>query len=221
MNQTKSGFSRQSFALLEELSENNNRGWYQEHKTLLKIDLIEPFAHVLERVSQNLKRTRLPLKGNSKTMFRMNRDTRFSKNKKPYKENIGGLLTLTGTKNEASGLVYLHLDTTGGMMAAGFYRFNAGQLEPIRQRIIEEPKKWRAVRTALDKAGLQLNRESSLKSMPRGFKGHEDHEFADDIKLKNLIVQQSLPKTAWLKDDVVNRLTNFSKAVAPLLQFKP
>ena len=221
MSQAESRFSRQSFELLKELSENNNRDWYHEHKALLKVDLIEPFAHVLECVSQNLKRTRLPLKGNSKTMFRMNRDTRFSNNKKPYKENIGGLLTPGGTKNEAGGLVYLHLDANGGMMAAGFYRFSAGQLEPIRQRIVEEPKKWRAVRAALDKAGLQLNRESSLKSMPRGFKGHEDHEFADDIKLKNLIVQQSLPKTAWLKGDIVDRLTGFSKSVMPLIQFKP
>ncbi|MEM7053650.1 MAG: DUF2461 domain-containing protein, partial [Pseudomonadota bacterium] len=202
-------------------SENNNREWYHEHKDDIKAHLLEPFSGVLEQVSQKLARTRLPLKGSSKTMFRMNRDTRFSNNKKPYKENIGGLLTPSGTKNEASGLVYLHLDSNGGMMAAGFYKFNARQLEPIRQKIIEQPNQWRAVRKALFKAELDLSRENALKSMPRGFNSHESHEYADDIKLKNLIVQQPLTKSAWLKGEVLDQLTGFSKSIAPLIQFRP
>ena len=214
-------FSKASFELLKELKENNNREWYHEHKELIKLDLIEPFAQTLERVSAKLKRTRLPLKGSRQTMFRLNRDTRFSNNKKPYKENIGGLLTPSGHKNESNGLVYIHLDSNGGMMAAGFYRFSATQLAPIRQRMLDEPKAWHLVKRALFKAQLELDRSNNLKSMPRGFNGFKDHEHAEYLKLKNLIVQKPLPKTAWLKDDVVNRATEFAKAVTPLLLFQP
>jgi len=211
---------KDAFSLLAELVANNNRDWYHEHKKLIKLNLIDPFANILEHVSKNLKRTAYPLQGSRKTMFRLNRDTRFSKNKKPYKENIGGLLTPSGIKNEANGLVYLHLDTTSSMVAAGFYRFSANQLEPLRQRMIVEPKQWRMVKRALFKAELDLERTSQLKSMPRGFIAYSEHEHSDDLKLKNLIVQRSLPKRAWLSSVVVDQVTTFAQAVRPLLQFK-
>ena len=212
-------FSKASFELLKELKENNNREWYHEHKELIKLDLIEPFAQTLERVSARLKRTRLPLKGSRQTMFRLNRDTRFSKNKKPYKENIGGLLTPSGTKGESSGLVYLHLDAHGGFMAAGFYNFNASRLEPLRQRMVDEPSQWQSIKAALSKARLDLNRDNTLKSMPRGFSQYAAHKYADDIKLKSLIVTQALAKSTWLKGTVVDELTAFAKNTIPLIQF--
>ena len=71
-------FHRKAFELLEELAENNTREWYHEHKNQIKAELLEPFAETLVKTSTNLKRNKLALSGNSKTMFRLNRDTRFS-----------------------------------------------------------------------------------------------------------------------------------------------
>ncbi|MEM1081865.1 MAG: DUF2461 domain-containing protein [Pseudomonadota bacterium] len=212
-------FSEDSFSLLAELMENNNRAWYHEHKKLIKLDLIDPLAYVLEQASQALKRTRPPLKGGRNTMFRLNRDTRFSKNKQPYKENVSGLLTPSGLNGQGNGLVYLHFDTEGGFMGAGFYRADARRLEPIRQRMVDQPKQWQSVRNALFKAGLDLDRDNALKSMPRGFSQYTDHQHADDIKLKSLIVSRSLSKRAWLDGTVVDRLIAFAKQAAPLIRF--
>ena len=75
------GFSTESFAFLRELGENNNRDWFNENKAQFTAHLEQPFADLLEALSNRLSDARRPLSGGKSTMFRMNRDVRFSKDK--------------------------------------------------------------------------------------------------------------------------------------------
>lgn len=71
----------------------------------MKRHLQDPFEALLEGVTAKLAGTEIPLKGGRQTTFRMNRDVRFSNDKRPYHEHVSGVLTPSGTKAEAAGVL--------------------------------------------------------------------------------------------------------------------
>jgi len=212
-------FTQKSFDLLEGLAANNEKAWYDDHRDDFEAYLRQPFAQVLELATERLEETDLPLAGSAKTMFRQNRDIRFSKDKSPYSTYVSGLLTPSGTKAEKEGVVYIQLDSSGGMIACGFYQLKAAELAPIRDQIIEKPEAFADVLKDLENANLSLSQEDSLTAMPRGYEAHDEHEHVDYLKLKSLIVSTQLPKSAWLCADVVDRIVEYAKNCTSLLEF--
>lgn len=216
---TELNFTPRSFELLEGLTANNEKAWYDEHRKEFEACLRQPFAEVLELATERLEDTGMPLAGGPKTMFRQNRDIRFSKDKSPYSTHVSGLLTPSGTKAEKEGLVYVHLDSVGGFIACGYYQLKAAELALIRDRIVEDPKAFSKVLKDLEKAGLSLSNEDKLKSMPRGYEEHADHEYVDYLKLKSLIVQAQLGREIWLEGEIVDCLVEYARNCASLLKF--
>lgn len=212
-------FTKRSFELLEELTAHNEKAWYEEHRKEFKACLREPFGGVLECVTERLEETDLPLAGGPQTMFRQNRDIRFSKDKSPYSTHVSGVLTPSGTKAEKDGLIYLHLDSAGGFIACGFYQLKAAELAPIRDRIIDRSPEFSQVLQALNAADLSLSDEDKLTAMPRGYGQYEDHQYAEMLKLKSFIVQVQLGQGAWLEGDVIDCVVEYAKNCAPLLEF--
>ena len=93
MSATGSGFTERSFGLLRELRENNETAWFHEHREQFRQYLLEPFEQLLEEASDRLAASDHPLRGGRRTMFRLNRDVRFSADKSPYTCQVSGLLT--------------------------------------------------------------------------------------------------------------------------------
>ncbi|MEL6475652.1 MAG: TIGR02453 family protein [Pseudomonadota bacterium] len=199
-------FTKKSFELLIDLAANNEREWFKAHKAEFDTWLLDPFAETLEAISNRLGASDMDLRGGKKTMFRMHRDVRFSKDKSPYKTNVSGLLSPCGDKRENEGFAYLQLDAEGGFAAAGRYNLNPKALGPIRDRILEEPDKFGEILDGLRADGLDLDRSMSLSSMPRGYAEHSEHRFASELKLKSMIVREDLPKSAWKNGEVVERV---------------
>lgn len=216
---TKPGFSRQSFDFLKDLQANNNREWFNAHKATYKAHLEMPFAQLLEELTRQLERSSFPVRGSKATMFRVNRDTRFSDDKMPYKTSVSGLLTPSGTKSEHSNLIYLQLDLDGGFVAGGLYQPDAPTLYRIRHRILEKPAAFEAAMAAIEKAKLTLDPSHSLVKMPRDFTAHQDHPLAWVLKLKSLIVKDTLSKSAWRTGKVLDRSDALARAAADLMLF--
>lgn len=212
-------FTPVSFELLEKLASNNKKEWYDAHKSEFDAQLRAPFADVLEAVTARLEGSIAPLIGSKKTMFRQNRDIRFSKDKSPYKTSVSGLLTPSGTKKEMNGVLYIHLDATGGFMATGFYQLATSKLALIRERIVERPQRFTQMLESLAEHDLDLDKSSSLTRMPKGFEAHDGHDHAPYIKLKNFLVLERLPKSAWTKGDIVDRAAHLALASADFLGF--
>lgn len=216
---TAFGITHKSFKLLDELAANNNREWYHEHKEELREHLIDPFAEILEAVSGKLKNAKRPFSGSKLTMFRLYRDIRFSKDKRPYKEHIGGLLTPSGNKKEDTALMYAHLASDGGFIASGFYRLETKELNQIRDRMTEDAKTFRTITRKITKAGYEFSEIEPLKSMPRGYSQYTDHEHANFLRMKSLIVSQNLSKKAWIEGTVVKELVKLHKTSVDLMLF--
>lgn len=213
------GFTERSFQLLEELHDHNNREWFQPHKQEIRELLQDPFAELLEVTSAKLKNARRPMTGSKQTMFRMNRDVRFSKDKRPYSEHVSGLLTPSGFKKDETALLYAHLAADGGFIAAGFYQLETKVLNLFRDRILEDTKQFRTITNKLTKAGYEFAQFEPLKSMPRGYSQYADHEHASFLKLKSLVVTQNQTRDVWIDGTIVNQLVKLHKASTPLLLF--
>jgi uncharacterized protein (TIGR02453 family) len=208
-----------AFGLLAELEANNNRDWFDANRDAIRTRVQEPFAAVLEAVSERLADTDVPLSGGAGTMFRMNRDVRFSADKSPYKASASGLLTPSGTKDEAGGLMYLHMDRNGGFLACGFYKMETRALNRIRDRIVARPDAFRAALDQLSEAGLELSSDDMLKTMPRGYTDHAEAWFAEHLQRKVLIVRHDLSRTSWERGGVVDKACEIASACAGLLRF--
>jgi uncharacterized protein (TIGR02453 family) len=212
-------FSDSTFECLEELELNNNRDWFIENKKRLEQEVREPFASLLEILSNSLTENGLPLHGGSKTMFRMNRDVRFSNDKSPYKTFVSGLLTKTGTKDISTGLVYIHLDSKGGFVVSGLYQPPTDRLVELRTSIIEKHRVFSETLQSLREHGLELDPTDATKNMPRGFSEFSDHEHAESLKLKNIMVRRDLQPSEWWKPEFDTELLQFAMASKPLLEF--
>jgi uncharacterized protein (TIGR02453 family) len=215
----RAGFSRKAFDFLTDLQANNNRDWFNAHKQIYQTHLEAPFAQLLEDLTEQLEHSSFPMRGSKATMFRMNRDTRFSNDKLPYKTSVSGLLTPSGTKSEQSTLIYLQLDLDGGFVAGGLYQPDAPRLYRIRHRILEKEAEFETALAALDRAKLTLDTSHSLVKMPRDFTAYQDHSLAWALKLKSLIVKDTLSKTAWTTGKVLDRTNALAKASAELMKF--
>ena len=213
------GFSATSFKLLEGLRDNCNREWYHANKAEISEHCLDPFAFLLTCVTQELSDHSVRLSGGKQTMFRLNRDVRFAKDKSPYNHHISGTLTRSGNKNEQGGLVYLRLDPTGGRMGAGYWGLTAKRMGPIRDLILAEPDRFKALVASLATHGLAFSREDSLTNMPRGYSEHADHELAWAIRMKHFIIHRPMKRNDWKGDGIVQTVVDFAKMTTPVLDF--
>lgn len=210
------GFTPQTFQMLEQLEQNNNRDWYEEHKEALKTHARAPFAGMLGVATMLLEGSRYPMIGSDKTMFRQNRDVRFSKDKTLYKSTVSGMMTRTGTKKEMDGVVYAQVGPRGGLIAGGFYQMATADLNKVRDRMMADADRFEDVIVALEDDGFPLSGENTLKTMPRGFKQHEGHHLANFLRLKGYTVRSAQPKEVWLSGDIVERVVKLAESIGPL-----
>jgi uncharacterized protein (TIGR02453 family) len=212
-------FTAKTFELLQGLAANNEKAWYDEHRDEFDAHVREPFAMTLELATDCLSETPVPLMGGPKTMFRQNRDVRFSKDKSPYSIHVSGVLTPSGTKAEKEGLAYVQLEASGGLIACGYYKLSPAALGPIRDKIVDEPDEFAKVLKDLASAGLSFSDEDKLTKMPRGYDAYSEHEYAEYIKLKSFVTIVHLGCGAWLDGDIVDCIVDYAKSCASLLEF--
>ncbi len=212
-------FTEKSFDLLKGLKKDNSKTWFDVHRDEVREHLQEPFAEMLEAATLRLRRSMFPVQGGKQTMFRMNRDVRFSKNKSPYNTYVSGLLTESGIKSVEAAVVYAQLSESGGFIAAGFHQLETKVVNLIRDQIIVQPKRFSKIAKKLDKVGYEFMSEERLKSMPRGYSDQREHSLAEYIKLKSFTLHKPQPKAAWLSGSIVDEIAKLSKAATDLIIF--
>lgn len=116
-------------------------------------------------------------------------------------------------------MLYVHLDTSGGLIACGFYQLKAAALAPLRDRMLDEPQEFAQVLQDLAAAGFSLSPDDKLTKMPRGYEAYSEHEYADYLKLKSLVAMVDLPRSVWLEGDPVDHIVAQALGCASLLEF--
>lgn len=213
-----SGFNPKAFKFLEDLTNNQNRVWFGEHRSAYEEFVREPMKYFAEALSENLAKKEIPLWGDpKKSLFRINRDARFSKAKHPYNMHASGLFTRTGDKH-SPGVLYFRLDPLGSRCAAGYLQPEAHILKKLRQGILDNPKAWLSLERSLKRKGYELDYSHTLVRIPRGFDS-VPKEVEAAIKLKGWIIRKQLSRSTICSKELINQVAGFAKDMLPLLSF--
>lgn len=212
------GFSPKAFKFLEELTDNQTRVWFSEHRSEYEEFVREPMKCFTNALSESLANKDIPLWGDpKKSLFRINRDARFSKAKHPYNMHASGLFTRTGDKH-SPGVLYFRLDPLGSRCAAGYLQPEAHNLKKLRQGILDNPKAWLSLEKSLKRKGYELDYSNTLARIPRGF-NDVPPEVERAIKLKGWIIRKQLPRSTICSKELIKEVTGFAKDMLPLLSF--
>lgn len=212
-------FSTACFDFLSELKANNSRDWFQAHKKRYEADVRGPFQRLLTDLQPALAKVSSQFVASPKTvggsLFRIHRDTRFSKDKTPYKTHAGALI-FHQDRSKPAPCFYLHIDPEGCFFGAGIYHPPAPALRAIRDFLVDNPNAWGKAKDSVLGVGLAFGGDS-LTRPPRGYAA--DHPLIDDLKRKDFVVSkpldQDMATSAALPDWFIQRAAE----AAPLVDY--
>ncbi len=145
-----SHFSPELFRFLRELAKNNSRDWFQANRQRYETALREPCLRFisdlgppLRKISRHLVADPRPSGG---SLFRIYRDTRFAKDKSPYKTHAGMYFPVRGGKDVHTPGFYLHLEPSACFAAAGLWHPDSAALAKVREAIVARPAGWKSAR---------------------------------------------------------------------------
>jgi len=209
-------FDRRALAFLKDLRENNRREWFKENKARYEASVRDPclrfitdLAPALRKLSPHLLADPRPVGG---SLFRIHRDTRFSRDKSPYKTHAGAYFSARkrGEETQAPGF-YLHLEPGGCFAAAGLWRPEPETLALVRAALVAKPADWRKVRARIDVEG------ESLARAPRGF--DPEHPLIDDIKRKDFVTTRPFTEAQVTGPRFLAEYVAACRSMSPLVAF--
>jgi uncharacterized protein (TIGR02453 family) len=216
------GFPKDFFAFFRELKSHNERPWFEANKQRFRESVQAPMSAFiaameprLRKVSKNFVADARP---NGGSMFRIYRDVRFSKDKRPYKEHAACHFRHAAGKDVHAPGFYMHFGDNEVYYGGGMYMPDPRALAHIRDTIVAKPAAWKAVKS--DKAFAKLGglgQDHTLSKAPRGF--DPEHPLIADIKLKSFFVMNDgslkVAQSAKLPDAVAETFA----AAKPLMKF--
>jgi uncharacterized protein (TIGR02453 family) len=214
---TERSFTPELFRFLRDLKANNDRAWFAANRDRYErevrnpaLDFVEDFAPHLEELSPHFVADSRPSGG---SLFRIHRDTRFSKDKSPYKTHAGIHFRHERAKDAHAPGFYLHLEPGGVFVGAGIWHPDSPTLLRIREAIAGDPEAWRA---ATEVKRFRLAGDS-LKRAPVGF--DPDHPLIQDLKRKDFIAVAELTEKDVCAPGFVESFARTCRDAASLVRF--
>jgi uncharacterized protein (TIGR02453 family) len=214
------GFARSAPRFLHELAAEMNRDWFEANKQRYQELWVTPMTALLVDVAARLAKAYAPVKLGEPKLFRIYRDTRFSKDKSPYKTHVAGMIPLGSRKPEEGGCaaIYVHLGVDEELVGVGAYVFDPGQLARWRKLVGADKTgaPLAAMVARLRKAGYEVGGHDDYKKVPKGF--DPDHPRAELLKMKGLTAGlPDIPRGLLHKPELADWIALHGKATAPLV----
>jgi uncharacterized protein (TIGR02453 family) len=214
-------FTTQGISFLKKLEKNNTRDWFHENKSDYEDLIRTPALNFIDDMGNNLAHLSPHFLAIAKkvggSLMRVHRDVRFSKDKSPYKTNVGIQFRHEMGKDVHAPGFYVHVEPGECFVGVGIWRPDSSTLGKIRDAIVEKDKNWlAAVNDKKFKRNFEIGGES-LKTGPRGY--DKNHPLIDDLKRKDFIAISRIDEKSMLgknfKQMVVKRFTD----AEPYMQF--
>ena len=206
-------FTDATFEFLVELAANNDRTWFKANKPRYEADVKEPalrfitdFGPILKGISPHF---RADPRANGGSLFRIYRDTRFSKDKSPYKTHTGIHFRHDAARDAHTPGFYLHIQPGNCFAGCGVWRPSGPALRRIRESIDEDPSAWRkASGDARFRKTLELTGDSLIRA-PRGYS--PDHPLIEDLKRKDFIAVARLNAQSLTAGDFLDTFASLCR----------
>ena len=209
------------FEFLEQLAANNNRPWFAKNKTRYEELVLEPALAFIRAFGPRLKRISPHFVASDRRMggslMRIYRDTRFARDGKPYKTNVGIQFRHEQGRDVHAPGFYVHIAPGECFLALGLWRPEPDALAAIRQAIVDSPEKWKRARDDRKFRSRWALDGSSLKRPPRGFAA--DHPFIEDLKRTDFIAVEELEERDVLSKKYIDRVAESFAAGKPFMRF--
>ena len=228
-----SGFRPEAIQFLADLTQNNDRAWFQPRKAEFERLLKEPMEAMIAALAEAFAANGVPMLADPKrSPFRIYRDTRFSKDKSPYKTHLGATFPWAG--DAAAGDVtaggghderahgnggYFHFQPGEMYAGGGMWRMEKPKLDAFRQALLDEPETVRAAlyepRFVAEFGGPETHEQ--LQRVPPGFP--KDHPLADMFRWKDVVFGKRLSDAEVMAPDLPERLAASYATASPVLRF--
>ncbi|MBU6950288.1 MULTISPECIES: DUF2461 domain-containing protein [unclassified Hahella] len=217
-----SGFSPDFFKFFQQLQANNNKEWFEENKARFKQEVQQPLVRFIEAMAPELMKVSpyfvADPRLNGGSIFRIYRDTRFSKDKTPYKTHAAAQFRHQQYKNVHTPGFYVHLATDEIFFGGGIWMPESQELLKIRERIRDKPSAWEKV--LADKKLKKVHggvTGDGLTRPPKGFDADAPH--IEDIKRKSFFAMTQCPVDAAMEKDFHKQVAAGFAAAGPLVEF--
>lgn len=207
-----SRISESTLKFLKDLKQNNNREWFEEHKSEFKAEQ-EMTKSFFKQVMLNLQ-THDDI--TDMKVFRIYRDVRFSHDKTPYKNHLAG--SFKRTKPHLRGGYYLHIEPGNSFLACGFWAPEKADVNRVRKEFEIDASELRAILADpefISEFGKLKGDE--LKTAPRGF--DKEHPNIDLIRKKQWIVTKEFTDREVLSEDFLVEIDSAYRAIRPFFDF--
>ena len=215
------GFPEEFFHFFTSLQNNNNRDWFQANKARYQETVVNPISEFIVAIAPRLKKISKHYVADPKphggSMFRIYRDTRFSKDKTPYKTHAGVQFRHEAGKTAHAPGFYVHLATDGLFYGGGVWTPPTPQLNRIRDYIADNARSWARIANSAKVREVGGIKGDSLKRPPRGFSA--EHVHIEDLKRKSFYVMTEAPPEAALKPEFLDQVVEGFRRAAPLNRF--
>jgi len=219
---TFSGFPKDFFAFFRELKAHNERAWFEANKVRFRDSVQAPMgvfiAEMAPRLAKISRHFMADPRPNGGSMFRIYRDIRFSKDKRPYKEHAACHFRHALGKDVHAPGYYMHFGPGEVFFGGGLWMPPPEALAKIREAIASKPANWKkAYENPAFRKYFDGVRGEALTRPPRGFAPNQP--FIDDIKRKSFYaMHEASPKLAS-SPALVDEVADAFAALAPLMKF--
>jgi uncharacterized protein (TIGR02453 family) len=221
---TFTGFQPDAIQFLVDLALNNERDWFQPRKAEYERLLKEPMESLVAALVDRLRARDVPLEADPRrAVFRIYRDTRFSKDKSPYKTNIGASIPWVEEAPGGEGVhglgAYLHFQPGEMFVGGGMYMMERPRLEAFRRAVVEDTD--RVLAAVEDPRFVKtfggVHGHESLKRVPPGYPA--DHPQAELLKAKDVTFGRHLDDDEFLSPALPDTLADDLATALPVFRF--
>lgn len=211
----------QTLRFLNGLKKNNDRTWFEDHRAQYEAARTD-FQNFIQLVIDDMERKDTTITGTTarECLFRINRDVRFSKDKSPYKTNMGASIKQGGKKSPFAGY-YFHCEPGQSFIGAGLWMPDNISLKKLRQEIDYCWEEFNAIlkekKFKINFKGLLRGEGLSLITNPKGYE--KDNPAIDYLKLKSFIAEIKISDEELSKASLHKRTITAFEALQPLLRF--
>lgn len=220
------GFQPECIEFLKKLkkSQYNNKKWFDKNRETYEVYLKTPMRTLIDTLSVEIKKIDPNIIVNYKSIFRINRDIRFTKDKTPYKSHMAASFCFDMTKKPEMPQFYFHFSPTEFLIAGGQYSTDPSKLKMIRKSIFDNFEIYKSIikNRKFVKAYTNVHGEK-ITRLPKGYEGldvnKKDRLLIESLKLKQYYVEDSYNPKVVLDASLVELITGHIKLMYDFMKF--
>jgi uncharacterized protein (TIGR02453 family) len=214
-----SAFPKEGLQFLRSLKRHNNREWFQEHKSIYETHVKQPIHQLIEAMATDFQSFAPEMVASPKvSAYRIHRDTRFSKDKSPYKTHVAAVFPRAGLGKHEGAAFYLQIAPAELLIGGGLYMPLPEDLQVIRNHIAQNPKSLRTIvgSPAFRKRFGSMEGEQ-LSRVPRGFPA--DHPAAGYLRYKQFLVGRTFDGDVAASPSFYKLVVETFREMLPFIRF--